>query len=101
MIVDAVLDSVSKTGSDLVHGANDIRTLGEHLFTLDLRDVVEIDINGETNQVKVEQIYRGTALKNDSLAKEGVLVELGKHFTKTKDLFQAVRWEAACIGYCS
>src|SRR5277367_3350919 len=30
MIINAILDSVSKTGSDLFHGANDIRTFGEH-----------------------------------------------------------------------
>jgi hypothetical protein len=99
MIIDAVLDSVSKTSGDLVHGANDIRTFGEHLFALDLRDVVEVDINGETNQIEVEQIYRGAALKNDSVAKEGMFVELIEEFTKTKDLFQVVWWEASCIGY--
>jgi hypothetical protein len=99
MIIDTVLDPVSKTRGDLGHGANDIRTFGEHLFALDLRDVVEIDINGETNQIKVEQIYRGTALKNDSVAKEGMLVELSEELTKMKDCFQVVWWEAGCIGY--
>jgi hypothetical protein len=99
MIIDSVLDSVSKTGSDLVHGANDIGTFGEHFFAVDLRNVVEVDIHGETNQVKVEQIYRGTAFKNDSVAKEGVLVEFSEEFTKTKNLFEVVRWEATCIGY--
>lgn len=99
MIIDTVLDSVSKTSSDLLHGANDIRTFGEHLFALDLRDVVEVDINGETNQDKAEQIYRGAALKNDSVAKERMLVELSEEFTKTKDLLQVVWWEVSYIGY--
>jgi hypothetical protein len=47
MIIDTILDSVSKTGSDLVHGANDIQTFGEHLLAIGLRNVVEIDVNGD------------------------------------------------------
>ncbi len=62
---------------------------------LNLRDVVEIDVNGETNQLKVEQIYRGAALKNDSVAKEWMFVELSEEFTMTKDLFEVVWREAA------
>ena len=99
MIIDTVLDSISKTSSDLAHGANNIRTFGEHLLAIGLRNVVEIDVNGEPNQVKVEQIYRGAALQNDSVAKEGMLVELSEEFTKPKELFQVVWREAGCIGY--
>src|ERR1700678_3742235 len=99
MIIDSVLDSVSKTGSDLGPRANDIRGFGKHFFAVDLRNVVEIDVHGEPNQVKVEQIYRGTALQNDSVAKEGMLVELSEEFTKPKELFQVVWREAGCIGY--
>ena len=80
------------------HGANDIRAFGEHLLSLDVRDIVEIDINGETNQVKAEQIDGGAALQHEPVAQGEMLVELGKEFTKTKNLFQVVGWEAGCIG---
>src|SRR5580704_3411414 len=99
MIIDSVLDSVSKTSGDLIHRANDIRAFVEHFFAVDLRNVVEIDINGEPNQVKVEQIYRGATFKNDSVAKERMLVKFSEEFSKTKSLFEAVWWEASCIGY--
>lgn len=56
----------------MFRGTNDIGTFGEHLFAINLGDVVQVDIDGQTGQIEIEEIDRGTTLENQSIAKEGV-----------------------------
>jgi hypothetical protein len=98
MIIYAILKFVSEAGSDLFDGSNDFGSLRQHLFAIDVRDVVQIDVHGEPRQVEVEQIQRSATFQHELAAKEGMFVKLREEFAKTKEFLEVVGVEAGCFG---
>src|ERR1700730_14379134 len=98
MIIYAILKFVSEAGSDLFGGSNDFGSLRQHLFAMDVRDVVQIDVHGEPRQVEIEQIQRSATFQDELAAKERMFVKLREQFPKTKEFLEVVGVEAGCFG---
>ena len=99
VIIGAVLQFVSQAGGDLLDGFYDIGAVSEHFLSVDMRDVVEIDVHGEPRQAEIEQVESGATFENEFSAKEGVFVELGEEFAKPEDFFETVGLKPR--GLCS
>lgn len=100
MVVGAILQFVSEPGRYLFDCFHDVGAFGQHHFTFDVRDVVEIDVYGKPRQAEIEQVESGAALEDEFSAKEGVFVELSEEFAKPEDLFEVVGLKARglCLG---
>lgn len=81
MVVHAVLQFVPETCRDLFYGLNDLRAVAEHSLAIDMRDVIQIDVNGESSQAEVEEVERGAALQDELALKERMFVKLNEQLT--------------------
>ena len=68
MVVGTSLHFVSKRLADLLSCLNDLRTLSLHFFTVQLTDVIQIDVHRETGELKIEEIYGCSTLQSQSFA---------------------------------
>ncbi len=98
VVVDAILELVAKTRRDLLDSRNDFWTVLERRFTVDVPDVVQIDVDGEPRKIEVKEIEGRAALENEFSFKSGVFVEFDKKLAKAENLLKIFGRKARVCG---
>jgi len=74
-VVRAVLEAITETDSHLFDSFDDLGAVAKCRFAVDVRYVVQIDVDGKSRQIEIEKIQRWTAFDELS-AKKRVFVKL-------------------------
>ena len=77
VVVDPILKPVAETGTDLLDSFSDFRAVAERCFTVDVPDVVQVDIDGKPREIEIKEVESRSALEDKLSSEIGMFVEFG------------------------
>ena len=66
MVVNTPLDFISQGNTYAFDRLDDLWTLAQHLVTAKLTNVVQIDVDGLSDKIEIEEVNRRAALPDQS-----------------------------------